>query len=586
MINKTLPEMHEEILNFLLIERKKNPDLKFTLRTTNRYGRLEKGYWFVGAKSIVISFWKGQDWKNKTPSIFIEIWQNGLTSLILSAKDEEYISKKKTLKTNLFGKIIDEIIDLKQIKKKKGGEYLVWIKSYSGYNFINNLEDFLNNDKKIIDDCIIRNTTEGIRQITNDEFSSYFKRIKLYREDRQKTQKKIVIKKLQITNIKCFKELSINFENKQNIILAENGKGKSTILQLLAFGLKSIEYPPNQWNDVIRKGENQSEFQITIERNKNEEIYSFKIDDNNKIILPAEIKKIKEEILLFAYGAGRSAKIEQSNIDIIKKTADVSTLVGINQLYNDFDNYIKNKNDFNLIKNIINEIFKYNSHDDYLNIKLKEYKNKNFYFSSPTVRNNSNLSLQTMSDGFRTTFSWIIDFLIRFYFNKKIYITKPDEIHAIVLVDEIDLHLHPKWQRTIVPALSKVFPNVQFIVTTHSPYIAQSVGINNIIKLILDNKQNKIILDEEINEITSELSIESFAKEIYDIESPFSKSVQDDLSKLEKKQLTIIKNNKIENKEEFVNLCNKIASKGEELSAIIQRTIINIHYQTDIKIEL
>ena len=583
MTNKTLPEMHEEILNFLLIERKKNPDLKFTLRTNNRYGRLDKGYWFVGAKSIVISFWKGQDWKNKTPSIFIEIWQNGLTSLILSAKDEEYKSKTKTLKTNLFGKIIDKIIDIKQVKKKKGGEYLVWIKLYSGYNFINNLSDFLNKDKKIIDDCIIKNTTEGIRQITNDEFSFYFKRIKPYREERQKIQKKIVIKKLQITNIKCFKELSINFENKQNIILAENGKGKSTILQLLAFGLKSIEYPPNQWEDVIRKGENKAEFQITIERNNIEEIFRFEIDENNKIILPSELKEIKNEIQLFAYGAGRSAKINPSDIDVIKKSADVSTLIGINQFYKDFDDYIKNDTDFNLIKYIINEIFNYNN-DSSLNIELKSYKNKIFYFSSPTLSNNYNLPLQTMSDGFRTTFLWIIDFLIRFYFNKKIYITKPDELHAIVLIDEIDLHLHPKWQRAIMPALARVFPNVQFIVTTHSPYIAQSVGTKNIIKLILNKKQNKIILDKDINEDTSELSIESFAKEVYDVESPYSKSVQNNLSDLEKLRVEIVKTGKVDNK--FVNLCKQIAGKGEELAGVIQRTLMSIYYQTEIKIEL
>lgn len=47
--------------------------------------------------------------------------------------------------------------------------------------------------------------------------------------------------------------------------------------------------------------------------------------------------------------------------------------------------------------------------------------------------------------------------------------------HGIVLIDEIDLHLHPKWERKVVPTLRKIFPKVQFIITTHSPLVLQNV---------------------------------------------------------------------------------------------------------------
>ncbi|MEA1868562.1 MAG: AAA family ATPase [Euryarchaeota archaeon] len=52
---------------------------------------------------------------------------------------------------------------------------------------------------------------------------------------------------------------------------------------------------------------------------------------------------------------------------------------------------------------------------------------------------------------------------------------KPLEGSGIVLIDEIDLHLHPKWQRMIVPKLLKVFPNCQFIISTHSPHVITHV---------------------------------------------------------------------------------------------------------------
>jgi predicted ATP-binding protein involved in virulence len=52
-----------------------------------------------------------------------------------------------------------------------------------------------------------------------------------------------------------------------------------------------------------------------------------------------------------------------------------------------------------------------------------------------------------------------------------------------VLVDEIDLHLHPEWQRKIIAHLTKYFPNTQFIVTAHSPLVVQSAEKINLVLL-------------------------------------------------------------------------------------------------------
>jgi predicted ATP-binding protein involved in virulence len=54
---------------------------------------------------------------------------------------------------------------------------------------------------------------------------------------------------------------------------------------------------------------------------------------------------------------------------------------------------------------------------------------------------------------------------------------------GIVLIDEIELHMHPQWQREIIPCLRKTFPNIQFIVTTHSPQVLSAVDKENIIIL-------------------------------------------------------------------------------------------------------
>ena len=72
-----------------------------------------------------------------------------------------------------------------------------------------------------------------------------------------------------------------------------------------------------------------------------------------------------------------------------------------------------------------------------------------------------------------------------------VVLNAPDDINPIehaclVLIDEIDLHLHPKWQRRIVPALRETFPNCQFIITTHSPQVLSEVPAENIFSLYRD----------------------------------------------------------------------------------------------------
>jgi predicted ATP-binding protein involved in virulence len=54
---------------------------------------------------------------------------------------------------------------------------------------------------------------------------------------------------------------------------------------------------------------------------------------------------------------------------------------------------------------------------------------------------------------------------------------------GVVLIDELDVHLHPKWQRGVVECLRRVFPRVQFIATTHSPFIVQSLREDELINL-------------------------------------------------------------------------------------------------------
>lgn len=88
---------------------------------------------------------------------------------------------------------------------------------------------------------------------------------------------------------------------------------------------------------------------------------------------------------------------------------------------------------------------------------------------------NEILDITQLSDGYKTLLSLIIDLSSRMALANP-QLENPLKSAAIVLIDEIDLHLHPEWQRRILGDLMNVFPNTQFVITTHSPYIIEAVN--------------------------------------------------------------------------------------------------------------
>ena len=89
------------------------------------------------------------------------------------------------------------------------------------------------------------------------------------------------------------------------------------------------------------------------------------------------------------------------------------------------------------------------------------------------------LPFSALSDGYRGYIGWIADLLYHMCMDDQ-RDSNLDELRGIVLVDEIDLHLHPEWQRVVVPKLSTTLPNLQFILSTHSPIVSGTVEWRNI----------------------------------------------------------------------------------------------------------
>ncbi|WP_171299371.1 AAA family ATPase, partial [Acinetobacter pittii] len=130
----------------------------------------------------------------------------------------------------------------------------------------------------------------------------------------------------------------------------------------------------------------------------------------------------------------------------------------------------------NLIKETLFEIL-----DKTVNIELKGTE---LFFEE---KNKKELNFNQLSEGFKSITIFVIDLLFRL---QQISSNSSDifKTSAVVMVDEIDLHLHPKWKKTIVSKLRSTFENIQFIFTTHSPTIIQGASDDAIIFKVFRNE--------------------------------------------------------------------------------------------------
>jgi len=138
--------------------------------------------------------------------------------------------------------------------------------------------------------------------------------------------------------------------------------------------------------------------------------------------------------------------------------------------------------------------------------------------------------LREMSDGYRTVAALVLDVVrqIQAAYGELPAITAPGRVEVtapgVVLIDEIDAHLHVTWQRQIGDWLRRHFPNIQFIVTTHSPYICQAADPGGLIRLPGPNEDRAPeVVDEELyRRIAYGTGDDAALSELFGLETPYS----------------------------------------------------------------
>lgn len=257
-----------------------------------------------------------------------------------------------------------------------------------------------------------------------------------------------------IQNISIGDFFSINSLSMENIadkkeiyILGENGDGKTLFLQALALGLKGVD--KGDMFDFIGT----QKFDINIE------------DSTGKTYKTTDEKKLAESYkYLFAYGANRNNFCQ-------KKEDETGYLTLFNPCFD--------------LKNPVEwlKYLDYSEKSGKTNIMtaekakamLVEILNRDVEIDiSPDdvifKEKGSKVSFDQLSAGYKSVISIVVDLLVRLS-EKQPYICDTKDFQGIVLIDEVELHLHPKWKYSFVKKLRDIFPKIQFFFTTHSPTV-------------------------------------------------------------------------------------------------------------------
>ena len=180
---------------------------------------------------------------------------------------------------------------------------------------------------------------------------------------------------------------------------------------------------------------------------------------------------------------------------------------------------------------------------------------------------NHSLNFSQLPDGVRATVGWIADFRMRqdlVQWKESLNGRRP----GILMLDEVDAHLHPLWQRTLLPAILATLPDVQIIVTSHSPFVISSCRGSRVHVFELDNNgraRNRPPVNSPIGK-----NVLTTLKDIFGVDSHFDIETEralDEWNKLKRDEVSGKRNEA--GMQRLVELTTILSGRSEELRSIV-----------------
>lgn len=326
------------------------------------------------------------------------------------------------------------------------------------------------------------------------------------------------LKEIELINFKAHGNVYLSFETgskahpirKTTFLLGQNGTGKSALLKAIALvtaGSSSLGNLLGSPDDWIKNGKKFCEIAATLLTAKGEErriklridkgFHLGSIIDKNRDsleLIDSAITKADRNYFVIGYGASRRLNRDSQ---LLSASPDFSSprSLNIQSLFNpdavlvslsgwamDLD-YTRKGDGLRTVRRAL---------DTFLvdNVKFRsiDKSKKQLIFSTP----DGDVPLNQLSDGYQNVTAWVGDLMYRI--NETFQDFKdPLKARGLLLIDEIDLHLHPKWQRQLHAFLLSKLPNFQIIGTTHSPLTAQQANEGELYALVRRGRKIELI---------------------------------------------------------------------------------------------
>lgn len=342
------------------------------------------------------------------------------------------------------------------------------------------------------------------------------------------------IHKIHINKIRHLQNIDIPIENDTYphlILTGKNGSGKTSVLEAVANHLQNIANDPYKnflsleqnikyYQDKLNSGNYGVEDERWLAYNKGQYVFYFgevKIELYN--IDDFISKYQKGNFIIAFYQANRKIVINEPlnptkpAIKEVWSTKEMATREFLNFLSDlKIQEALARNEKLDHEADLINtwfvdfeKLLKKVFQDDTLQL-LFNYKDYSFQI----LTQGKTFKFTEMSDGFAAVLEIIIDLILKM--QRKDSLTRAYQQEGIVLIDEVETHLHLELQRLVLPLLTQLFPNIQFIVTTHSPFVLNSIG--NAVAFDLEHQQ---LVDD-----LTEYSYESLAEGYFGVKTSSS----------------------------------------------------------------
>jgi hypothetical protein len=309
--------------------------------------------------------------------------------------------------------------------------------------------------------------------------------------------------RLRLKNVRCFRDAEVPLDPHVTVVMGENGSGKTTLIEALASLTDGKDEGLSAF--PLRKGARGGEIAVYNTGGRRPAARWVQ----GKETTPG--RRLPEDRYLFAYGryrrvfapkeAAAPGWAEWRTSDLLSQMMERAGRDRTCTLDRPDNNLLR---DLSRYLGALDEGRKFDPHYEKLwqrlNASLPKLDNtlteirmveRESVTVPMLVRNGVELELRELSDGYQALLVVIFDLMFRY---RSLFLDLPDpsQGEAVVGVDEVDLHLHPRWQRNVVAQLMDLFPNTQFVLTTHSPIVVQGAIDCDMTVLTLREKEGAV----------------------------------------------------------------------------------------------